>query len=188
MVSQLKVDNIAHIATAKSTSVVRHPLMQTIEGTIQVFTSPHRSFFTNVMVQALRVAELGKSVLIVQFLKGGIDQGPENPMQLGQSLDWIRADMEHCIHGAEVPPVAQQAVTQLWDYSRSAIAQGGYALVVLDELSLAMRYGLLPESEVMALLQQRPPQVDLILSGPEMPKAILDLADQVTEFRRNYLP
>ena len=43
------------------------------------------------MVQALRIAEQGKSVLIVQFLKGGIHQGPDQPMQFGQNLDWIRA-------------------------------------------------------------------------------------------------
>ncbi|PSN18736.1 cob(I)yrinic acid a c-diamide adenosyltransferase [filamentous cyanobacterium CCP5] len=184
MVSQLKVDATAPI---ERSSLIRHPLMQTIEGTIQVFTSPHRNFFANVMVQALRVAELGKNVLIVQFLKGGIGQGPNHPMQLGQNLDWIRADMEGCVHNAAVPPSAQEAIADLWRYTQTVIAQGRYTLVVLDELSLAMRYGLLSEVEVMALLQQRPPQVDLTLTGPDMPKAILDMADQVTEFRRNYL-
>ena len=69
MVSQLKVTGLP---PSPQSSVIRHPLLQTIEGTIQVFTSVHRSFFTNVMVQALRIAEQGKSVLIVQFLKGGI--------------------------------------------------------------------------------------------------------------------
>lgn len=184
MVSQLKVDSIAPI---ERSSLIRHPLMQTIEGTIQVFTSPHRNFFANVMVQALRVAELGKNVLIVQFLKGGIGQGPDRPMQLGQSLDWIRADMEFCIHSTAVPQPAPQAIAELWQYTQTAVAQGRYSLVVLDELSLALRYGLLPEAEVMALLQQRPPQVDLILTGPDMPKSILDMADQVTEFRRSCL-
>jgi cob(I)alamin adenosyltransferase len=185
MVSQLQVGNIA---PSKRTSLIRHPLMQTIEGTIQVFTSPHRSFFTNVMVQALRTAEQGKNVLVAQFLKGGIGQGPEHPMQLGQSLEWIRADMEECVQGAEVSPAAQAAVTQLWTYTQTAISQGRFSLVVLDELSLAMSYDLLAETEVMELLQERPPQVDLVLTGPDMPAAILEIADQVTEFRRNYLP
>jgi cob(I)alamin adenosyltransferase len=36
------------------------------------------------------------------------------------------------------------------------------------------------------LLRHRPPQIDIILTGPEMPEALLTVADQVTEFRRNF--
>ena len=68
------------------------------------------------------------------------------------------------------------------------IQQGRYSLVVLDELSLAISYGLIAVEAVIELLRQRPPQVDVVLTGPKMPEVILDLADQVTEFRRNFLP
>jgi len=53
---------------------------------VQVFTCSHRSF-TGVMAQALTVAGQGTSVLVVQFLKGGIGQGYDHPIQLGQNLD-----------------------------------------------------------------------------------------------------
>ena len=185
MVSQLKVTGLP---PAPQSSVIRHPLLQTIEGTLQVFTAVHRSFFTNVMVQALRIAEQGKSVLIVQFLKGGIRQGPDQPMQFGQNLDWIRADMPHCIHGPEVDAEGRQAIKALWQHTQSVVSKGRYGLVVLDELSLAMNYSLIPTQQVVTFLQQRPPQVDVILTGPEMPEVVLNMADQVTEFRRNFLP
>jgi cob(I)alamin adenosyltransferase len=168
--------------------VIRHPLLQTIEGTLQVFTAVHRSFFTNVMVQALRIAEQGKSVLIVQFLKGGIHQGADKPMQFGQNLDWIRCAMPHCIHGPEVSPEDQQAVKELWQHTQTVVGKGHYSLVVLDELSLAIQYNLIPIQQVVQFLEQRPPQVDVILTGPEMPEVLLNMADQVTEFRRNFLP
>lgn len=184
MVSQLKVSSLP---TAKS-SIVRHPLLQTVEGTVQVFTSVHRSFFTNVMVQALRTAGQGTPVLVVQFLKGGIGQGADKPMQLGQSLDWIRSDMAHCVHTPDINDEDREAIQDLWQHTQRVVQQGRYALVVLDELSLAIEYGLISESEVLEFLQQRPPQVDVILTGPEMPDSILAVADQVTEFRRNFLP
>ncbi|MGB3135765.1 MAG: P-loop NTPase family protein [Nodosilinea sp.] len=183
MVSQLKPFSFGPSAP----SIVRHPLLETVEGTIQVFTAVHRSFFTNVMVQALRIADQGKAVLIVQFLKGGIHQGATQPMQFGQNLDWIRADMPRCIHDPEVSASQRAAIKDLWLHTRAAIAHGRYGLVVLDELSLAVNYGLIPAQDVVDLLHQRPPQVDIILTGPDMPDALLDAADQVTEFRRNNL-
>ncbi|HIK45531.1 MAG TPA: cob(I)yrinic acid a,c-diamide adenosyltransferase, partial [Leptolyngbyaceae cyanobacterium M65_K2018_010] len=148
----------------------------------------HRSFFTDVMVQALRIAEQGKSALVVQFLKGGIHQGPHQPMQLGQNLDWIRSDMAGCIHGPEVEAEAQAAVQELWQYTKTMVSKGRYGLVVLDELSLAVNYDLISAPDVIDFLQHRPPQVDVILTGPAMPTVLLDIADQVTEFRRNFLP
>lgn len=184
MVSQLKP-----VILSPPTPIVRHPLLQTVEGTVQVFTAVHRGFFTNVMVQALRIADQGKSVLVVQFLKGGIHQGPEHPMQLGQNLDWVRCAIPHCIHNSEaITPSEQQAVQDLWAHTKSVISRGRYGLVVLDELSLAVGYGLIPTQDVVDFLNQRPPQIDVILTGPDMPDALLMAADQVTEFRRNFLP
>ncbi|CDN09762.1 cob(I)yrinic acid a,c-diamide adenosyltransferase [Richelia intracellularis] len=58
-----------------------------------------------------------------------------------------------------------------------------YYLLVLDELSLAMNFGLIPEAEVLTFLAKRPAHVDILLTGPEMPKSILYLGNQVTEVR-----
>ncbi len=164
-----------------------HPrLPHKIEGLIQVFTSSHRSFFTNVMAQALRLAGQGTPVLVVQFLKGGINQGPEHPIRLGQHLDWLRCNVPRCIDTPQLEEVEIQALHDLWQHTQKAVAQEKYSLVVLDELSFAMRMGLIPEVEVLALLAARPRPVDIILTGPEMPQAILEIADQITELRRNH--
>ncbi|MGA7936242.1 MAG: P-loop NTPase family protein [Kovacikia sp.] len=163
-------------------------LTHRIEGLVQVFTCPHRSFFTNVMAQALRIAGQGTSVLVVQFLKGGIAQGYEHPVQLGQNLDWVRCNLPRCI---DTPPLDEEetsALRDLWHYTQEVVVSGKYELVVLDELSLAINFGLLLESEVLAFLERRPRHVDIILTGPEMPRSLLDVADQITELRRSHQP
>lgn len=165
-----------------------HSLPHTIEGLVQVFTCPHRSFFTSVMAQALRIAGQGTSVLIVQFLKGGIRQGFEHPVQLGQHLDWVRCNLPRCIDTPDLEETEVAALRDLWEQTRSIVAAGKYSLVVLDELSLAINFGLISEAEVLALIESRPLQVDLILTGPEMPPALLDRADQITELRRTHRP
>ena len=159
-----------------------------IEGLVQVFTSVHRSFFTGVMAQALRIAGQGTSVLVVQFLKGGIGQGHDRPVQLSQNLDWIRCDIPRCIDTPELDEAEAVALLELWQHTQAVVNQGKYDLVVLDELSLAINFGLIPQAEVLAFLKQRPRQVDVILTGPDMPQAILDVADQITELRRSHQP
>ena len=47
-----------------------------VEEQVQVFTAPHRTFFSSAIAYGLRIAGQGKPVLVVQFLKGGIGQGP----------------------------------------------------------------------------------------------------------------
>jgi cob(I)alamin adenosyltransferase len=159
-------------------------LPYTVEGLIQVFTSSHRNFFTQVMAQALRVAGQGTSVLVVQFLKGGINQGHEHPMKLGQKLDWIRCDLPRCIDTPHLEDSEAKSLQKLWQHTQMVVRESRYSLVVLDELSLAINLGLIPEAEVLTFLAKRPPHIDLILTGASMPKSILDLADQITEIRR----
>ena len=155
---------------------------------MQVFTSFHRSFFTSVMAQALRIASQGTPVLVVQFLKGGIGQGHDRPMQLSQNLDWIRCDIPRCIDTPHLDESEARSLVELWQHTQKMIEQGRYDLVVLDELSLAINFGFIPEAEVLDFLKRRPRHVDVILTGPEMPQAILDVADQITELRRSHQP
>lgn len=159
-----------------------------VEGLVQVFTSVQRSFFTNVIAQALRLAGQGTPVLVIQFLKGGIAQGHRHPVQLGQHLDWIRCNLPRCIDTPQVEAEEMQSLLDLWQYTQTVVQAGKYDLVVLDELSLAIHFGLISEIEVLTFLNDRPRHVDVILTGPDMPRSLLDLADQITELRRSHQP
>lgn len=165
-----------------------HHLTYSLEGLIQVFTSSQRSFFTNVIAQGLRMAGQGTSVLVVQFLKGGIAQGHQHPIRLGQNLEWIRCDIPRYIDTPELDETEYQSLKQLWHYTQQVVYSGKYAVVVLDELSLAINYGLISLAEVLRFLESRPSSVDIILTGPDMPAELLDVADQITEIRRSHQP
>ena len=191
MVSQIEtpaLNSFKAQGERRVTTEVSRRLPHAIEGLVQVFTCSHRSFFTSVMAQALRIAGQGTPVLVVQFLKGGIGQGYEHPVRLGQNLDWIRCDLPRCIDTPHLDEAETHSLLDLWHHTQAVVMQGKYDLVVLDELSLAIHFGLIAETEVLAFLQQRPSHVDVILTGPEMPSAILDVADQITELRRSHQP
>ena len=163
-------------------------LTYAVSGLVQVFTSGQRNFFTDVMAQALRIAGQGTPVLIVQFLKGGINQGPKQPIQLGEHLDWVRCDLPGCIDTSDIDESQKKSLLDLWHYTQRVVYEGKYELVVLDELSLAINFGLIPENEVLDFLEKRPHNLDVILTGPNMPEEILEIADQITEIRRSHRP
>ncbi|HBU27007.1 MAG TPA: ATP--corrinoid adenosyltransferase [Synechococcales bacterium UBA8138] len=155
------------------------------EGLLQVHTAAYRGSCPSVFSQALRSAGLGSTVLVSQFLRGGVDQGPSRPVQMCGRLTWLRPALAGCLNGPEEEGSSRQAVQELWQESSRWLLEGAADLVVLDELGLALAYGLLDEAEVVATLGQRPSRMDVILTGPEMPASLMALADQVTELRRD---
>ena len=67
------------------------------QGQLQIHTSTHRGSFSIVLSEALRSAGLGSKVLISQFLRGGVNQGPNGAINLCGRLEWIRPAIETCV-------------------------------------------------------------------------------------------
>ena len=185
MVAELQTPPSLHksSATIVNKSSLNGSIVPKIDGLVQVFTAAHRNFFTHVMAQSLRIAGQGTPVLVVQFLKGGTAQGYDRPVRLGQHLDWLRCDLPYCLDQSRLTGEATAAVQALWQHTQQVVLAGHYELLVLDELSLAIHWQLIAETEVMAFLAKRPRHVDVILTGSQMPQSLLDRADQVTELR-----
>ena len=154
-----------------------------VKGAIHLYINPHRSFFSSVIAQAMRVAGQGSSVLVVQLLKGGIDQGPGNGISLGSHLKWVRCGIERCIDTPHLEPEESLALEELWQFTKDAIDSGDYGLVVLDELGLALKLGLISEQEAISVLENRPPSMDVAITGPDMPDSLLEMAEQITHLR-----
>lgn len=160
------------------------------EGLVQVHTAPFRGSFSGVFSQALRSAGLGSRVLISQFLKGGVDQGIEHSVWLCGRLQWLRPAVAACLaepaRAESGSAEDRDAVRAVWDYTRAQLLGGELDQLVLDELGLAVELGYLSATDVIAALEQRPPHLDVILTGPCMPAALLAMADQVTQLRRGF--
>jgi cob(I)alamin adenosyltransferase len=103
-------------------------------------------------------------------------------------LDWLRCDLPRCIDTPHLDEAENQALQKLWLHTQEVVYENKYSLVVLDELSLAIHFGLILEGDVLTFLAKRPPHVDVIFTGTEMPQSILDVADQITEIRRSHRP
>ena len=60
-------------------------------GQIQIYQSPYRGSYSTIIRDCIRNAALGRRVLLVQLMKGGVKQGLLNPVSLCDNLLWIRS-------------------------------------------------------------------------------------------------
>lgn len=165
---------------------VRPPLhLVEPEGQLQVHTATYRGSFSSVLSQAMRTAGLGSRVLIAQFLKGGVHQGPQGCVRLCGGLTWLRPDVPACLSQADHPGGAA-AVDAVWQSCRRHLRDGDIDQLVLDEVGLAVGLGYVEEGALLDALDQRPPAMDVVITGPAIPPSIVAMADQVTQLRRGF--
>ena len=165
---------------------VRPPLhLVAPEGQLQVHTAPYRGSFSSVLSEAMRAAGLGSRVLISQFLKGGVQQGPSGHVQLCGGLVWLRPDVQACVAEPNLDGCSD-AVQAVWAICRQHLMIGDLDQLVLDEIGLAIGFGYIDEAEVVLALEQRPGSMDVIITGPAIPPNVVAMADQVTELRRGF--
>lgn len=60
---------------------------------------------------------------------------------------------------------------------------GDFRIIVLDEINVAVYFKLLEEKEILDFIDQKPKNVELILTGRYAPPSFLDKADLVTEMK-----
>ena len=62
-------------------------------------------------------------------------------------------------------------------FAESAVNSGKYDLVVLDEINVAMHYGLIDAARVLSLISKKPERVELVLTGRNAKQEIMEVAD-----------
>ncbi len=81
--------------TSQRPTPIRQPLqLVSSQGQVQIHTSTFRGSFSVVLSEAIRSAGLGSQVLIAQFLRGGVNQGPNEAINLCGRLEWLRPALE----------------------------------------------------------------------------------------------
>jgi cob(I)alamin adenosyltransferase len=152
-------------------------------GYIVVLTGNGKGKTTSALGMAMRAVGQGLKVAIFQFLKGSWKYGElETANKLAPDLT-IRPLGEGFVHvdPSNPDPKDIQCAQAAFEICKEALHSGSYNMVIFDEINNAVAYGLLSVEAVIELLQQRPPQVHVVLTGRDADPRILDLADLATE-------
>ena len=157
-------------------------------GLIQVYTGNGKGKTTAALGLALRAVGHGMKVLMVQFMKGNQYGELESAKRLSPYLTLKQVGRETFISKPNPDPKDLQLAQKGFSIAKKAIQNKEYDIVILDEINLAIDYGLIPLNDVLQLVDSRPETVELVLTGRYVNAEILKRADLVTEMvdRKHY--
>ena len=151
-------------------------------GLVHIYTGTGKGKTTAAFGLAVRAAGAGLRVCIYQFIKGS----PYSENNIFDHIDAI--EVEQCgrgcfIRGKPGPKDIECAQRGL-EKARASIRSGKYDLVILDEINIALKLGLIKASDIIDTIKEKPISVELVLTGRYCPKGLLKYADLVTEMRK----
>ncbi len=153
----------------------------TEKGLLIVHTGPGKGKTTAAFGLALRMLGRGRSVGVVQFIKGAWTTGERSAFEafgdrvewhtMGEGFTWETQDRTRDVAAAE----------RAWGQAVAMMQRPGLGLLVLDELNIALRYDYLSEDAVLSALAARPPSLHVVVTGRNARRALIEAADLVTE-------
>jgi cob(I)alamin adenosyltransferase len=152
-----------------------------VKGLVQVFTGNGKGKTTAALGAVLRAAGHGLKIYIVFFMKGDYDRGEFKALARFPNVEVSRSGFRKFVDPAHITPEEKEQAGLALAAAREAVTSGRYDLVVLDELNIAIGYGLVGLDEVIRLIQDRPPRVELIITGRHADERLVEMADLVTE-------
>ena len=162
----------------------------TQNGQIQIYQSSYRGSYSSIIRDSLRNAALGRKVLLVQFMKGGVKQGVANAVKLCGNLTWIRSSESFDQYNSEdikndenLKKIIHKSIYELWDFCKKQLLSGEHDQIILDEIFLAIEMKIINKDDLISTLENRFISGDVILTGTSIPKDLLLMANQITELR-----
>jgi len=159
-------------------------MKQKSTGLIFVYTGDGKGKTTAAVGAAVRAAGQGMRVLIIQFMKGqpgiGIKKGlarchlPITLLQFGR---------EGFVHSRACETIDIYLAYQGLKAFQNAMETGTYHMIILDEINVAIDYGLLDLEDVLEIVQNKSSGLHLILTGRNAKEPLCAMADLVTEMR-----
>jgi len=151
------------------------------KGLVQVFTGNGKGKTTAALGTILRAAGHGLRIFIVFFMKGDYDYGEFSTLSRLPNVDMASFGFRHLTDPANIKPEEVEQARLALTAAREAVLSGNYDLVVLDEVNVALGFKLLELDEVVKLIKDKPPDVELILTGRYADTRLIEMADLVTE-------
>jgi cob(I)alamin adenosyltransferase len=125
----------------------------------------------------------GWTVGVVQFIKGGKWKTGERKLAdelgiewhtLGDGFTWESTDMDETIAKGR----------HAWEVAAGKLSSGDYQLLILDELTYAVKYGWVEVDDVVRAVRDRAAVTNVVITGRDCPDEIVAIADTVTEMRK----
>jgi|APHM01.1.fsa_nt_gi ATP:corrinoid adenosyltransferase len=154
------------------------------QGLIHLYYGPGKGKTTAAVGQAVRAAGHDWEIKLIQFMKGADTVGhPYGEVTALRDHDQIEIKQQPTGHATAADELSdeerERLETGLTEATTTAAA-GEVDLLVLDELVVLTEIGLVDTSTVLAVAEQKAPELELIITGREAPPALVGQADYVS--------
>ena len=156
-------------------------------GLIQVYTGNGKGKTTAALGTAIRAASVGRRVAIVAFDKGGEHYSEREIVRLRiPEIEFFptgcdRIDPATGAFRFGVTDEDRREGERALGTAERLFAEARHDMIVLDEVNSSTTLGIVDEASVLSLLDRKPPQVELILTGRNAPPSFVDRADLVSD-------
>ena len=152
------------------------------KGLVQIFTGNGKGKTTAALGTVLRAAGHGLKVFVIFFMKGDYPYGEYSTLSRLPNVKVASFGLRQFIRKTDsVNPEEKAQAEAALAASREAVTGGLYDLVVLDEINVALYFKLIEPDEVVQLIRDKPPHVELIMTGRNADSRLIEMADLVTE-------
>ena len=151
-------------------------------GYLQVYTGNGKGKSTAAFGLALRAAGAGLNVLIAQFVKGMKYSEIKAFERLSDRIT-VKQFGRGCFIRKAPEELDIQAACEGLEQVRQMMASGHYRVVILDEANIATHFKLFSADDLLKLIDSRPENVELVITGRYADSRVIEKADLVTEMR-----
>ena len=159
------------------------------KGIIRLYTGDGKGKTTMALGLALRVFGEGRRVFVGQFIK---DDPKGDIMALRKAIPGIVTAQfgcgTGCIAGREPDKTYLDCAKKGLERARQALKSANFGLVVLDEITIPMYFGLITIKEIEELISLKSPGTELVFTGRYASEELKKLCDMVTVVESEKMP
>ena len=147
-------------------------------GLIQIYTGRGKGKTTAALGLAMRAAGHGFKIAIVHFMKIWNYGEVKSLEKLG--IDLFRYGTTELIDPKNPSPIDFEQANKAIEKAEELVEKGNYDILILDEINVAVDFNLIPLKRVVDLLDKKPDNLELVITGRNCPEELIERADLVS--------
>ena len=153
-----------------------------MRGYVQVYTGNGKGKTTAAIGLAIRAAGAGLKVFIAQFIKRGDYSEIKSLKRLSDRITVKQFGLGRFVQGTPFQADIDVALNGL-ETVKKIMGKGEYNIIILEEANVAVSYGLFSENNLLDIIDAKPLDGELIITGRNASPLVMDHADLVTEIK-----
>ncbi|VVB62156.1 ATP:corrinoid adenosyltransferase BtuR/CobO/CobP [uncultured archaeon] len=150
------------------------------KGFIHVYTGNGKGKTTAAIGLGIRAIGDGLKVIMIQFMKGR-RYSEIDVLQHIKNFTVVQFGRDEFVSKEKPEQIDIDLAQKGLLYAKDVVQKGGYDLVILDEINVAVDFNLITSTDVLELLEKKPETLELVLTGRYASPEIIKHADIVSE-------